>query len=101
GITSASGSKNSSLPLIFSSLLAEGEHVFRNVPDLVDVKSACALLESLGCEISYQAGVLRIFVKPLRTYEASYDLVRKMRASILCLGALLARFKQAKVSLPG
>jgi UDP-N-acetylglucosamine 1-carboxyvinyltransferase len=101
GVTTASGSKNSSLPLIFASLLAEGEHVFHNVPNLVDVTSACSLLEHLGCEVTYKDHTLRIWVKPIKTFEAPYDIVRKMRASILCLGPLLARFKEAKVSLPG
>lgn len=101
GITTASGSKNSTLPLIFSSLLAEGEHVLHNVPNLLDVKSACELLNHLGCETSYQDHTLRIHVKGRKTIEAPYDIVRKMRASILCLGPLLARFKEAKVSLPG
>lgn len=101
GVTSASGSKNSSLPLIFASLLADGEHVFHNVPDLVDVKFACSLLENLGCQISYKDHTLRINVKPSKTFEAPYDIVRKMRASILVLGPLLARYKEAKVSLPG
>jgi UDP-N-acetylglucosamine 1-carboxyvinyltransferase len=101
GVTMASGSKNSALPLIFASLLADGEHVFHNVPDLIDVKSAAALLQNLGCEVAYADHTLRIFVKPLKTVEAPYDIVRKMRASILCLGPLLARFKEAKVSLPG
>lgn len=101
GVTAASGAKNSSLPLLFASLLADGEHVFHNVPDLVDVKFTTQLLESLGCETSYKDHTLRVFVKPVRTVEASYDIVRKMRASILCLGPLLARFREAKVSLPG
>lgn len=101
GVTSASGSKNSTLPLIFSALLAEGEHVFHNVPNLVDVTFACALLEHLGCEISYKDHTLRINTRPRKTIEAPYDIVRKMRASILCLGPLLARFGEAKVSLPG
>ncbi|MGE3680434.1 MAG: UDP-N-acetylglucosamine 1-carboxyvinyltransferase [Bdellovibrionales bacterium] len=101
GVTNASGSKNSTLPLIFASLLADGEHVFHNVPDLVDVNSACALLENLGCETQYRDHTLRILVRPPKTFEAPYDIVRKMRASILCLGPLMARFRQAKVSLPG
>lgn len=101
GVTYASGSKNAALPLIFSTLLADGEHIFHNVPDLVDVNSACALLESLGCETSLKDHTLRIFMKKPKTHEASYDIVRKMRASILVLGPLLARFKEAKVSLPG
>lgn len=101
GVTEASGSKNSTLPLIFATLLAEGEHVFHNVPNLVDVTSACSLLEHLGCETSYGDHTLRIRVNSIKTMEAPYDIVRKMRASILCLGPLLARFKEAKVSLPG
>lgn len=101
GLTYASGAKNSALPLVFASLLADGEHVFHNVPDLVDIKSACSLLENFGCETIYKDHTLRIFMKAPRTFEAPYDIVRKMRASILCLGPLLARFKEAKVSLPG
>ncbi len=101
GTVAASGAKNSTLPLVFSTLLAEGEHVFTNVPDLLDVTSSRQLLEHLGCETSYKDHTLRIFVKGKKTVEAPYDLVRKMRASILCLGPLLARFKEAKVSLPG
>lgn len=101
GTVAASGAKNSTLPLMFATLLAEGEHVFHNVPDLADVKSASQLLQHLGCETSYKNHTLRVFVKDKRTIEAPYDIVRKMRASILCLGPLLARFREAKVSLPG
>lgn len=101
GVTFASGSKNSTLPLIFASLLAEGEHVFHNVPRLVDVLMAGDLLSHLGCDVRYEDHTLRIRVGPLKTFEAPYDIVRKMRASILCLGPLLARAHQAKVSLPG
>lgn len=101
GEVSASGAKNSALPLIFSTLLAEGEHVFHNVPHLVDVESACQLLTQMGCQTKLVDNVLRIKVPTLKSYEAPYDLVRKMRASILCLGPLMARCHQAKVSLPG
>lgn len=97
----ASGSKNAALPLIFSVLLAEGEHVFHNVPHLMDVKSACELLQKLGCETHLEDHTLKIRVPRLTEFEAPYDLVRKMRASILCLGPLMARYHQAKVSLPG
>lgn len=101
GSVAASGAKNSTLPLMFATLLAEGEHVFHNVPDLADVTSAAQLLNHLGAETSYKNHTLRVFVKDKRTVEAPYDIVRKMRASILCLGPLLARFCEAKVSLPG
>lgn len=101
GIVSASGAKNSALPLLFASLLAEGEHVFHNVPDLLDISSARHLLEHLGCETSYKDHTLRIKTKKSNQMEAPYDIVRKMRASILCLGPLVARHHQARVSLPG
>lgn len=101
GVTHASGAKNSTLPLVFATLLAEGEHVFHNVPDLADVGSATQLLQHLGCETSFKNNTLRVFVKASKTIEAPYDIVRKMRASILVLGPLLARYREAKVSLPG
>ncbi len=95
------GAKNAALPILFSTLLADGEHVFHNVPDLMDIKSTRDLLESFGCETSFTDNTLKVVVRPLKTFVADYDLVRKMRASIVCLGPLLARHKQAKVSLPG
>jgi len=101
GEVQVSGAKNAALPILFSTLLADGEHIFHNVPDLLDIKSTRDLLESFGCETSFNNNTLKITVKPLKTYEAHYDLVRKMRASIVCLGPLLARHKQARVSLPG
>lgn len=101
GEVAASGAKNSALKLLFASLLADGEHVFHNVPELKDVESAMALLESLGCTCRREGKTLRIHVKAPATYEAHYDLVRKMRASILCLGPLLTKYGQAQVSLPG
>lgn len=101
GQVAASGAKNAALPLVFSTLLAEGEHIFENVPNLVDVISACQLLEQMGCKTELQNHTLRIRVPKLKTFEAPYDLVRKMRASILVLGPLMARYGQAKVSLPG
>lgn len=101
GEVAAGGAKNSCLPLLFSTLLCEGQHVFHNVPRLADVTSTIELLQSLGCETDFKGNTLKIFVKKPNSFEASYDLVRKMRASILCLGPLLAKHKQARVSLPG
>ncbi len=101
GAVAASGAKNSALKLLFATLLAEGEHVFHNVPELKDVESAIELLESLGCVAQRQGKTVRVNTKAPTTYEAHYDLVRKMRASILCLGPLLAKYGQAQVSLPG
>jgi UDP-N-acetylglucosamine 1-carboxyvinyltransferase len=101
GEVSVSGAKNSALKLLFASLLAEGEHVFRNVPRLKDVESTAVLLESLNCETDWQGDVFKVRVKKPGSFEAHYDLVRKMRASILCLGPLLTKYGQAVVSLPG
>lgn len=101
GTVAASGAKNSALPILFSSLLAEGEHQFHNVPKLVDITSTTQLLETLGCETLQDGNSFRIRVGRPKKVEAPYDLVRKMRASILCLGPLLAKYGEAKVSLPG
>lgn len=101
GTVSTSGAKNAALPILFSTLLAEGEHVFTNVPKLKDIESTAALLESLGCETRWDGDKFRVKVSRLQSYEASYDLVRKMRASFLCMGPLLAKYGEAVVSQPG
>lgn len=96
-----SGSKNAALPLLFASLLAEGKHVFYNVPFLQDIESTSLLLHSLGCKTYRDGNAFIVEVGRLVSKEAGYDLVRKMRASILCLGPLLSRYGEAVVSLPG
>lgn len=96
-----SGAKNSALKLLFASLLADGEHVFHNVPFLKDVESTETLLHSMGCETHRDGHTLRVKVAKPKSFEAHYDLVRKMRASILCLGPLLAKYGEALVSMPG
>ncbi|MEZ4871373.1 MAG: hypothetical protein R2827_03820 [Bdellovibrionales bacterium] len=101
GSVRTSGAKNAALPIIFSSLLADGEHVFENVPDLLDIKSTRTILESLNCKTHYENNILKVEVSEPEEKLAHYDYVRKMRASVLCLGPLLARYGKAKVSLPG
>lgn len=101
GEISASGAKNSALKLLFASLLAEGRHVFHNVPELMDIDSSLRLLESLNCKSQRLGKTIIIDVARPENFEAHYDLVRKMRASILCLGPLLTKYGQAQVSLPG
>lgn len=101
GSVATSGAKNAALPILFATLLAEGEHVFTNVPKLKDIESTAALLASLGCETSWDGDKFRVKVSRLQSYEASYDLVRKMRASFLCMGPLLAKYGEAVVSQPG
>ena len=102
GLVKASGSKNAVLPLLFSSLLAKGEHIFENTPALEDVNTSCRLLEHLGCLVQKKGQVLRVHNPgSLKSVLAPYNLVRRMRAGILSLGPLLAAQGSAKVSLPG
>lgn len=96
-----SGSKNAALPVLVSSLLVDGECIFHNVPDLMDIKSIKLLLEDLGARVETSGSSVMIDASTVHKCEASYDLVRKMRASILVLGPLLARRNRARVSLPG
>lgn len=101
GSVATSGAKNAALPILFSVLLADGDHRFDRVPVLRDIDSTDALLSELGCTFERDGGSLNVHVAPPAEPVAPYDLVRKMRASILCLGPLLARYGRAKVSLPG
>jgi len=96
-----SGAKNAALPILISSLLTDGWNTYSNVPDLKDIQSTKLLLSSLGAEIESDGDIVKINGGGMCNHEASYDLVRKMRASILVLGPLVARLKKARVSLPG
>lgn len=95
-----SGAKNSALPLIAATLLTEGCNSFSNIPQLRDIKTIIKLLKRLGVVVKGNE-VLQIDASRLHSYEASYDLVKTMRASILVLGPLVARLGKARVSLPG
>ncbi|MCG8551565.1 MAG: UDP-N-acetylglucosamine 1-carboxyvinyltransferase, partial [Desulfobacterales bacterium] len=101
GEVNISGAKNAALPLIASSILVNGKVCFSNVPDLMDITSIKALLKDLGAGCEHHQDRLDIDGSSIHKIEAEYDLVRKMRASILVLGPLVARFGHAKVSLPG
>ncbi len=96
-----SGAKNAALPLIAATLLAPGWHVIHNVPNLRDTRTILALLETFGVEWKREGDTLLLRTDSLNSCEASYDLVKTMRASILVLGPLLARLGKARVSLPG
>jgi len=101
GSVRISGSKNAALPILVSSLLTDGMSEYENVPQLRDIQSTIDLLMHLGARVSRREGRVCIDAGGLDSHEAPYDLVRKMRASILVLGPLLARLKKARVSLPG
>ncbi|KZX57023.1 UDP-N-acetylglucosamine 1-carboxyvinyltransferase [Halioglobus sp. HI00S01] len=101
GTVSTSGSKNAALPILFASLLADGRHEFDNVPYLKDIESTEQLLNSLGASCHREGDKFIVEVRSDGDHVADYDMVRKMRAGILCLGPLLARYGEARVSLPG
>ena len=101
GTVRISGAKNAALPILISSLLTEGWCTYENVPALRDIDSIKQLLTHLGADIETEGHTVRINAKGLSNHEAPYDLVRKMRASILVLCPLVARLKKARVSLPG
>lgn len=96
-----SGAKNAALPILVSALLCDGTNTFTNVPRLRDIQSTLELLSHLGARCEMDGHTVRVDGAGLNNYEAPYDLVRKMRASILVLGPLVARLKKARVSLPG
>ena len=103
GVTTVGGAKNAALPILFSSLLTEGECVYSRVPDLQDIRTAIKLLTQMGVvsTFDFSKHVVLLHAKSVPSQEAPYDLVRTMRASVVVLGPLLARFGKAKVSLPG
>jgi UDP-N-acetylglucosamine 1-carboxyvinyltransferase len=105
GEIKVSGAKNAALPLLASSLLTGGSCTFKNVPLLNDVATMGKLLERLGCEVETSGHTVVVAAPPAtnkkRDFEAPYELVKTMRASVLVLGPLVARYGRARVSLPG
>jgi UDP-N-acetylglucosamine 1-carboxyvinyltransferase len=101
GTLKVSGAKNAALPILCASLLADGDHVFRNVPDLKDIDTTAQLLRHMGLDVSLEAPVVKIHGRPVLEPDAPYELVKQMRASVLVLGPLAARYGKARVSLPG
>lgn len=101
GNVAISGAKNAALPLIVSSILVKNEVKINNVPNVADIKTLISLLENLGAKVNFQNNNALLNTNTLNQTIAKYDIVRKMRASILTLGPLLARFGHCEVSLPG
>jgi UDP-N-acetylglucosamine 1-carboxyvinyltransferase len=96
-----SGAKNAMLPLMAATILTGGRCVLENVPDLRDTKTMMKVLGMLGITAGLEDGVLSVDATEVTSFEAPYDLVRTMRASIYVLGPLLARYGRARVSMPG
>lgn len=96
-----SGAKNSVLPIIAASLLTEEPCILEDIPMLEDVNIICELLHCLGSHIEFHNGMLKIDNSRIRNAHAPYELVRKMRASFLIMGPMLAKVGSIKISLPG
>jgi UDP-N-acetylglucosamine 1-carboxyvinyltransferase len=103
GEVTAGGAKNAVLPLMAAALLVDGWMTITNVPKLRDIETFKILLNHLGSDIEPDpaSSTLKIRTKDVKAPEAPYELVKTMRASVLVLGPLVARFKRARVSLPG
>ena len=101
GTVRISGAKNAALPILCATLLSDGASRLRNVPALRDIDTTAALLRFLGRGVTVDAPEVRVDAGSNIKPEAPYELVKQMRASVLVLGPLVARFGRAKVSLPG
>ena len=101
GTVTIGGAKNASLALMPATILASGIYHLHNTPDLRDILTMGRLLETMGISVLSANRTLTIDTRTMNSYEAPYEHVKKMRASIYVLGPLVARFGQAKVSLPG
>ena len=101
GSVRISGAKNSALKVMAASLLARGRSRLRNVPRIIDCSMMGEVLEHLGAEVEWEEGGLTVDASTLSSVEAPYELVRRMRASIVVLGPLLARTGEARVAMPG
>jgi len=101
GQISVSGSKNSALPILIASLLTDEECIIKNVPHLKDIENTISILQYLGKKVEHKKDTVKIKKNSHHKTDIPYDLVKKMRASFLAAGPLLARYKKTKISLPG
>lgn len=101
GEITVSGAKNAALPILCAGLLTADTLALSNVPKLQDVATMQKLLVQMGLSVQAKEGVTELCGRDINRLEAPYEMVKTMRASILVLGPLLARFGEAKVSLPG
>ena len=96
-----SGSKNASLPIIISTLLAKGDCIIQNIPNLRDTRFLISILKDLGCDVDFQKNTLFVKSYAIKKKSADYEYVRQMRASIVILGPAISRYKKFKIALPG
>ena len=101
GAVRVSGAKNAALPVMAACILTEGWHHVKNIPRLKDTQTIKLIMSRMGVLFDEHDGVLSVNTRKIRDCQASYDLVKTMRASILLLGPLVARLRRARISLPG
>src|SRR5437870_8460157 len=101
GTVRISGAKNSALKVMAAALLADGETVIENVPRIQDCLTMAEVLQHLGARVEWRDGEVAVDTTGVESLETPYELVSRMRASILVLGPLLARFGRARVAMPG
>ncbi len=96
-----SGSKNASLPIMISTVLAKGSCLIGNVPNLRDTRFLVSVLKDLGCKVDFKKNIFAVHDSAITKKSADYEYVRQMRASIVLLGPVIARYKKFKIALPG
>lgn len=101
GTISASGSKNAALPIIAASILASGVTTLKNVPNIVDIQNLLKILKGLGARTNFENNVLTIDTKDINSYIPDKKLVKNLRASVLLMGSILARFGKVEIPTPG
>lgn len=101
GTISASGSKNAALPIIAASILASGITTLKNVPDIVDIRNLLKILEGLGAKYTFENNIVKIDTTNISSYKPDPLLVKHLRASIVLMGSLLARFGKVEIPTPG
>lgn len=101
GVVSPSGAKNAAVAILPAALLCDEPCTVENLPDIQDVRVLASILEQMGAFVEYQDGVMTLDPRSVTSREATYDLIRHMRASYYLLGAMLGKFGEAKIALPG
>lgn len=101
GTVKVSGSKNAALPILCATLLTNQKSTIKNVPDIADIRNMIGLLEFVGCKVKFEKGTITVDPKEMKSKAVAMEGVCNMRASVLLLGPLLARFSKAKISFPG
>ena len=101
GEIDASGSKNSSLPILAAAILNKGKTILKNIPSIHDTKIMFKIMRLLGCKVKEEEGAVIIDASDINNYEIPDELMRQMRSSVILAGAILARCKKATFSYPG